>query len=112
SGYGRRWGRMHKGIDIAAPIGTPIFAAASGVVVYARWNSGGYGNLVDIQHPDGSLTRYGHNSKLLVVEGQRVEQGEAIALMGSTGRSTGPHLHFEIRTMQGKVTVNPIALLR
>ena len=110
SGYGRRWGRMHKGIDIAAPVGTPIFAAAPGVVVYARWNSGGYGNLIDIQHPDGSLTRYGHNSRLLVVEGQQVNQGEAIALMGSSGRSTGPHLHFEIYP-PGKAAVNPIALI-
>ena len=110
SGYGRRWGRMHKGIDIAAPVGTPIFAAASGVVVYARWNSGGYGNLIDIQHPDGSLTRYAHNNRLLVREGEAVGQGQLIAEMGSTGRSTGPHLHFEIRP-QGKAAVNPTALL-
>ncbi|MBD2060739.1 M23 family metallopeptidase [Funiculus sociatus GB2-A5] len=110
SGYGRRWGRMHKGIDIAAPIGTPIFAAASGVVVYAGWNSGGYGNLIDIQHADGSVTRYAHNNRLLVREGETVEQGQLISEMGSTGRSTGPHLHFEIRP-QGKAAVNPTALL-
>lgn len=111
SSYGKRWGRMHKGIDIAAPVGTPVVAAAPGVVVYARWNSGGYGNLVDIQHPDGSLTRYGHNSRLLVQEGQQVSQGEAIALVGSTGRSSGPHCHFEIRTSEG-VAVNPAPLMR
>lgn len=110
SGYGWRWGRMHKGIDIAAPVGTPIVAAAPGVVVYARWNSGGYGNLVDIQHPDGSLTRYGHNSQILVQEGQQVGQGEAIALVGSTGRSTGPHCHFEIHNPQG-IAINPASML-
>jgi murein DD-endopeptidase MepM/ murein hydrolase activator NlpD len=110
SGYGRRWGRMHKGIDIAAPVGTPVVAAAPGVVVYARWNSGGYGNLVDIQHPDGSLTRYAHNNRLLVREGEAVEQGQQISEMGSTGRSTGPHLHFELHP-SGKGAINPIALL-
>ena len=110
SGYGRRWGRMHKGIDIAAPVGTPIFAAAPGVVVYARWNSGGYGNLVDIQHPDGSLTRYAHNNRLLVREGQQVDQGQQISEMGSTGHSTGPHLHFEVHS-SGRGAVNPMAFL-
>lgn len=110
SGYGRRWGRMHRGIDIAAPVGTPIVAAAPGVVVYSRWNSGGYGNLVDIQHADGSLTRYAHNSRLLVREGQTVTQGQQIAEMGSTGFSTGPHLHFEIHP-SGRGAVNPMALL-
>ena len=110
SGYGWRWGRMHKGIDIAAGTGTPIVAAGPGVVVYARWNSGGYGNLVDIRHPDGTMTRYGHNSRILVREGQTVEQGQEIALMGSTGHSTGPHLHFEVHP-SGKGAVNPIALL-
>ena len=110
SGYGRRWGRMHRGIDIAAPTGTPIFAAAPGVVVYARWNSGGYGNLVDIRHADGSLTRYAHNSRIFVQEGQVVEQGQHISAMGSTGFSTGPHLHFEIHPA-GRGAVNPMALL-
>ncbi len=110
SGFGMRWGRMHKGIDIAAPVGTPVMAAASGVVVYARWNSGGYGNLVDIQHPDGSLTRYAHNHRILVREGEQVEQGQQISLMGSTGFSTGPHCHFEVHP-PGKGAVNPIAYL-
>ena len=110
SGYGRRWGRMHKGIDIAAPTGTPIFASAPGVVVYARWNSGGYGNLVQIRHSDGSLTRYAHNSRIFVQEGQVVEQGQHIAAMGTTGRSTGPHLHFEIHP-EGRGAVNPMAFL-
>ncbi|MBD2576915.1 peptidoglycan DD-metalloendopeptidase family protein [Oscillatoria sp. FACHB-1406] len=110
SGYGPRWGRMHRGIDIAGPTGTPIFAAASGEVVSAGWNSGGYGNMVDIRHADGSVTRYAHNSKLLVRKGQWVEQGERISLMGSTGNSTGPHLHFEVHPGGGSA-VNPIAYL-
>ncbi len=110
SKYGYRWGRMHRGIDIAAPVGTPIFAAAPGVVIKSGWNKGGYGNLVDIQHADGSLTRYAHNYKLWVQPGQFVTQGQHISDMGSTGRSTGPHLHFEVHP-GGKGAVNPIALL-
>lgn len=110
SGYGRRWGRMHRGIDIAGPTGTPVVAAAGGEVISAGWNSGGYGNLVDIRHPDGSMTRYAHNSKILVRKGQWVEQGERISLMGSTGYSTGPHLHFEVHP-SGQGAVNPIAYL-
>ena len=110
SGYGRRWGRMHKGIDIAGPIGTPILAAAPGEVVSAGWNSGGYGNLVKIKHPDGSLTLYAHNHRILVRQGQKVRQGQQIAEMGSTGRSTGPHLHFEVHP-SGKGAVNPVAYL-
>jgi murein DD-endopeptidase MepM/ murein hydrolase activator NlpD len=110
SRYGRRWGRMHQGIDIAGPTGTPILAAAEGTVVASGFSSGGYGNVVDIQHADGSLTRYGHNSRLLVSVGQQVKQGQNIAEMGSTGRSTGPHLHFEFHTGSGSA-VNPMAYL-
>jgi len=110
SGYGRRWGRMHRGIDIAAPIGTPVVAAAPGVIVSAGWNSGGYGKLVEIQHPDGSLTLYAHNNRILVRRGQEVAQGEQISEMGSTGRSTGPHLHFEVHP-SGRGAVNPMAYL-
>jgi len=110
SGYGRRWGRMHKGIDIAAPIGTPIMAAAPGVVVSAGWNSGGYGKLVEIKHPDGSLTLYAHNSRIFVRRGQQVGQGQRIAAMGSTGYSTGPHLHFEVHP-RGRGAANPMAYL-
>jgi murein DD-endopeptidase MepM/ murein hydrolase activator NlpD len=101
---------MHRGIDIAAPIGTPIVASAPGVVVRSGWNSGGYGKLVEIKHGDGSFTRYAHNSRLRVQAGQPVEQGQLIAEMGSTGFSTGPHSHFEIHP-GGKSAVNPIALL-
>lgn len=109
SPFGWRWGHIHPGIDIAAPIGTPIFAAAPGVVVTAGW-TGGYGNLVDIRHPDGSLTRYGHNSRLLVRVGEQVQQGQEISEMGSTGFSTGPHCHFEVHP-PGHGAVNPIAYL-
>jgi len=110
SGYGWRWGRMHRGIDIANAVGTPIYASSAGVVEKAGWNSGGYGNVVDIRHDDGSLTRYGHNSRILVQAGQRVKQGQTIAAMGSTGFSTGPHTHFEVHP-SGKGAVNPIAFL-
>jgi murein DD-endopeptidase MepM/ murein hydrolase activator NlpD len=108
--YGRRWGRMHKGIDIAGPVGTPIHAAADGQVIFAGWSSGGYGYLVEIRHLDGSTTRYGHNSRNLTTVGQMVRQGQLIAEMGSTGRSTGSHVHFEIRP-NGTGAVNPIAYL-
>lgn len=110
SGFGWRWGRMHKGVDIAGPIGTPVVAAAEGVVVTAGWNSGGYGYLVEIQHPDGSLTLYAHNNRVLVQTGQQVAQGQQISEMGSTGYSTGPHLHFEVHP-SGKGAVNPMAYL-
>ena len=110
SRFGRRWGRMHKGIDIAGPIGTPINAAADGTVISAGWNSGGYGNLVEVKHSDGTTTRYGHNSRLSVSVGQTVRQGQQLAEMGSTGHSTGSHLHFEIRPTGG-TAVNPIAHL-
>jgi murein DD-endopeptidase MepM/ murein hydrolase activator NlpD len=110
SAYGWRWGRMHRGIDVAGPVGTPIVAAAGGVVIKAGWNDGGYGYLVEIQHPDGSLTRYGHNSSINTRVGAVVQQGELIALMGSTGRSTGPHCHFEIHP-NGQRAVDPMMFL-
>jgi len=110
SGYGWRWGRMHKGIDVANNIGTPIVAAKAGRVVRSGWNDGGYGYLVELQHEDGSSSLYGHNSKILVRVGDQVEQGSVISLMGSTGNSTGPHLHFEIRP-PGRGAVNPLPFL-
>ena len=105
SGFGRRWGRMHKGVDWGCPVGTTVYASSAGTVVSAGYN-GGYGNNVVISHPDGRLTRYAHNSKLLVHAGQWVEQGQSIALSGSTGRSTGPHVHFEIYI--NGAAVNPL----
>ena len=110
SGYGQRWGRPHRGIDIAAPIGTPIVAAAPGVISYAGYNDGGFGYLVEVDHADGTMTRYAHNDRILVSVGQQVGQGEQISLMGSTGNSTGPHLHFEIHP-GGQGAVNPMAYL-
>lgn len=110
SGYGWRWGRLHAGIDIAAPIGTPVMAAASGEVIEAGWNSGGYGNLIELQHLDGSVTLYAHNNTILVNVGQRVNQGEQIGEMGNTGYSTGPHVHFEIHP-KGQSAVDPMAFL-
>lgn len=97
SRYGRRWNRSHNGIDVAASTGTPIYAAASGKVTYSGYNSGGYGYLVKMTHGNGVETYYGHCSQLLVSSGATVSQGQLIAKVGSTGRSTGPHLHFEIR---------------
>ena len=110
SGYGWRWGRMHRGIDIANNVGTPIVAAARGRVSFAGWHEGGYGYFVEITHEDGSRTRYGHNSNLLVREGQQVDQGQVISQMGSTGRSTGPHLHFEVLP-PGEGAMNPLQFL-
>jgi murein DD-endopeptidase MepM/ murein hydrolase activator NlpD len=110
SGFGPRWGRMHKGIDIASSVGTPVAAAAGGEVISAGWNSGGYGNLVILKHADGSVTFYAHNSRILVHAGEVVQQGQEISEMGSTGHSTGPHLHFEVH-YNGTDPVNPIAYL-
>lgn len=88
---------FHGGIDIANSYGTDIVAADGGIVVYAGWNSGGYGNLVQIDHQNGYVTYYGHNSSILVSVGDKVYKGQHIAEMGSTGRSTGNHCHFEVR---------------
>ena len=96
SPYGQRWGRLHAGIDIAAPTGTPIRAANSGEVIYAGWR-GGYGNAVIVDHGDGLATLYGHMSRIGARTGQTVDRGEVIGAVGSTGNSTGPHLHFETR---------------
>jgi murein DD-endopeptidase MepM/ murein hydrolase activator NlpD len=96
SGFGMRWGRMHEGIDIAVSYGTPIRAAASGTVIHAGW-LGGYGNLVVVDHGNGLATAYAHASAILVGVGQQVSQGETVSLVGSTGNSSGPHLHFEVR---------------
>ena len=97
SRFGIRKRDNHKGIDIANSVGTPIRAAASGTVTYAKYNNGGYGYLVIISHGNGIQTYYGHNSKLYVSEGQTVSQGQVIAAMGSTGISTGSHCHWEVR---------------
>lgn len=99
---------FHEGVDIAGDYGTPISATAAGTVTQAGW-VGGYGYLVEVKHADGIVTRYGHNSAVLVYEGQHVDQGSMIALMGSTGNSTGPHCHYEVR-IHGEA-VDPIYFL-
>ena len=96
SGFGLRWGRMHEGVDIGCAYGTPNRAAASGTVIYSGWH-GGYGNLVVVDHGNGLSTAYAHASSLLVGIGQSVSQGDTVSLVGSTGNSSGPHLHFEVR---------------
>ncbi len=94
--YGWRWGTIHSGTDIAGKSGDPIYAYKSGLVTFAGWG-GDYGNLVKVDHGNGISTWYGHCSKLLVAAGTEVAQGQTIALMGTTGNSTGNHLHFEVR---------------
>lgn len=104
SEYGYRWGRLHAGIDIAAPTGTPIYAARPATVEYAGW-MGGYGQIVLLDHGDGTTTAYAHQSQLLTSVGRQVAAGEQIGAVGSTGNSTGPHVHFEVRV--GGSTRNP-----
>lgn len=115
SGFGRRVDpfthqtRRHDGVDLSAPEGTPIFAAADGVVV-AAGPRGGYGNAVEVAHADGTTSLYAHARDLAVRAGQHVSAGAVIATVGSTGRSTGNHLHFEVR--RGGVAVDPRAVLK
>ena len=108
SSFGVRWGRMHEGIDIAVGQGTPVRAAAAGTVIYAGWMEG-YGNLVAIDHGNGLSTAYGHNSSLASSVGQSVSAGQVIAYSGSTGHSTGPHVHFEVRV--NGAPVDPLGYL-
>jgi len=109
SGYGPRWGRMHNGTDFAAPHGTPIRSTADGVVTYVGWQSA-YGRLIKIKHDFGIETRYAHLSKFRVKKGQRVSRGQHIGDMGNTGRSTGTHLHYEIRI--GGKPINPMKYIK
>ncbi len=109
SGFGRRWGRMHEGTDLAGALGSPVYATADGTVVHAGWESG-YGNLVRIRHEFGLETRYGHLSKVRVEVGQKVSRGDRIGDMGNTGRSTGTHLHYEVR-VNGSA-VNPMTFIK
>ena len=99
SSFGRRERNMHTGIDIAAPRGTPVYAVRSGVVVYSGRALEGYGNLIIVKHDRLSATVYAHNDVNLVRRGQQIEQGRMIATVGSSGRATGPHLHFEVRSL-------------
>ena len=108
SPFGMRWGRMHTGIDIGVPYGTPIRAAASGQVIYAGWMDG-YGNLVFIDHGRGISTGYAHQSSIAVSNGQAVTQGQVIGYVGCTGHCFGPHLHFEVRV--NGTPVDPLGYL-
>ncbi|QJD17463.1 DUF5930 domain-containing protein [Paracoccus sanguinis] len=109
SPFGKRWGRAHEGIDLAGPVGTPIYATGDGVVIFAGWQRG-YGNVIKIKHAVGTETRYGHLSKIRVKAGQQVSRNSLIGDMGNTGRSTGPHLHYEVR-VDGKA-VNPMSFIK
>ena len=109
SGFGPRWGRMHNGTDFAAPHGTPIRSTADGIVTYVGWQSA-YGRLIKIKHDFGLETRYAHLSKFRVKKGQRVSRGQHIGDMGNTGRSTGTHLHYEIRI--GGKAINPMKFIK
>lgn len=107
--FGRRGKEFHEGIDLRAPTGTPVYAAQSGVVLYADARIRGYGKLVVIRHPGKVATIYAHNSKTLVRPGERVVQGQKVAISGSTGHVRGAHVHFEIR--RGLSAVNPLPFL-
>ncbi len=109
SEYGARWGKIHKGIDIAADTGEPVHAVADGVVIYASDGMRGYGNVVIVRHDEKFTSLYAHNSALKCHQGDKVSQGTVIALLGSTGHSTGPHTHFEIRN--GDAPVDPRTVL-
>ena len=109
SEFGERWGKMHKGMDMAADVGEPVYAIAAGEVIYAGDGLRGYGNVIILRHDRKTSSLYAHNSELKVKQGDQVAQGTLIALLGSTGHSTGPHVHFEIR--DGDTAVNPRTVL-
>ncbi len=108
SGFGIRNGAMHDGVDIAAPAGTPVYAADAGVVIFSG-TIRGYGNTVIIRHDDGYVTVYGHNERNIVSEGARVARGQQVGAIGRSGRTTGANLHFEVR--RDNVAQNPLAYL-
>ena len=110
SGFGYRWGALHDGVDLAGPIGTPIFAASDGVVVDAGYTNSGYGAWVKLRHSDGTVTRYGHIDSWNVQIGQRVFAGDQIATIGNRGNSTGPHLHFSV-LLGGTNATDPVPWL-
>ena len=109
SGFGLRSKSKHDGIDIGAPKGTKIVASADGKVIFSGWGPTGYGKIVIIKHSKKYVTVYAHNSKNFAKEGQSIKKGEKIALVGSTGRASGPHIHFELRV--NRIPVNPLPYL-
>ncbi|MEI2730639.1 MAG: M23 family metallopeptidase [Dermatophilaceae bacterium] len=110
SGYGYRWGSLHPAQDFAVAVGTPVKAMSSGKIIFAGWQ-GGYGNKVEIQYWDGTISWYCHNSVLKVAQGQIVASGQVVALSGNTGHSTGPHVHVEIHTTKDQTT-SPLPWMR
>lgn len=109
SNFGGRDGSFHDGIDLRAPVGTAVYAAADGVVIYAGNRIRGYGNMVVLRHANGLSTVYAHNSVVFARKGQKVRRGSRIAFSGNTGHSSGPHVHFEVR--KGITAINPASLL-
>ena len=109
SGFGFRWGRLHAGEDFAAAVGTNLVAMSTGTVVFAGQESG-YGKIVKIRYWDGTLTFYGHMSRLSVIDGESVDPGEVVGQSGNTGESTGPHLHLEVHP-DGGTAINPLPWL-
>jgi len=110
SGFGWRWGRMHQGDDFGTPVGTPLHAMSTGTVVFAGWQ-GGYGNKVEIEYWDGTVSVYGHMNSISVKEGDKVAPGDLVGTSGNTGHSTGPHLHLEIHP-HGGAAIDPAPWLR
>ena len=110
SGFGYRWGALHDGVDLAGPIGTPIYAASDGIVKEAGYTNSGYGAWVLLKHSDGTVTRYGHINSWTVQVGQRVFAGDQIATIGNRGNSTGPHLHFSV-LLGGANATDPVPWL-
>ncbi|MBW3084708.1 hypothetical protein KEM60_00897 [Austwickia sp. TVS 96-490-7B] len=109
SGYGARWGTVHRGIDLAAPIGTPLRSMSTGVIVFAGQQSG-YGNIVQIRYWDGTISYYGHMNSIAVTVGQQVSPGQVVGELGNTGQSTGPHVHVEIHP-HGGADIDPLPWL-
>ena len=105
SGFGFRWGKMHPAQDLACPTGSTVRALSSGTVVFAGWSNEGYGNMVKIRYWDGTVSWMAHNSRLLVSVGDEVSPGQRVAYSGSTGNSTGPHVHLEIHPGDGSAVV-------
>lgn len=110
SGYGKRWGRLHAGLDFAGPVGQMVRSVSAGTVTFAGEQSG-YGNLVEVQHEDGSFTRYAHLDEIHAAVGDEVTRAQRVGTLGNSGRSTGPHLHFEVRTPAG-TPVDPLPWMR
>lgn len=110
SGFGYRWGALHDGVDLAGPVGTPIYAASDGIVKEAGYTNSGYGAWVLLRHSDGTVTRYGHINSWNVQVGQQVFAGDQIATIGNRGNSTGPHLHFSV-LLGGTNATDPVSWL-